>query len=150
MQQEVVRTLVAMAPNPYQQSYQQQIATQATYQMSPATGLPINTAAGTVETEFRGVHISNLSFRITEQDLKKLIKKFARPERIVLKKDGNGRSKGSAVVTMKNGNDAATIVSQLNHFTLKGFELKVKLDREAATQSAATQGPLIANGSTST
>lgn len=131
-----------------QATYQEPYGVPVMFQMSPSTGLPVNTTAGTVETESRGIHISNLSYKVSEHDLKKFVKQYGQPTKVILKTDSHGKSKGSAVATFKTADEAAIAAGRLHGVKWKGFALKVKVDRESTTSVKKERGPIIANGST--
>jgi len=76
------------------------------------------------------IYVGNLSYEVTEEDLKEAFKVFGEVETVkVLKDNDTGRSKGFGFVSMSNNADAQSAINGLNDKELKGRTLKVNTAR---------------------
>lgn len=140
----------AVYPAPYYAASAGPSYTQQYYQAGPeyainTYGLPVNVSHGTVSTECREVHISNIPHRIKKRDLVAQISKIATPTKVQLHSDHAGKFKGTAVATFGRGDEAARVVEHLDKLPFKGKELRVRIGKE---QTPVNPGPLVVNGST--
>jgi RNA recognition motif-containing protein len=72
------------------------------------------------------IYVGNLSYEVTEEDLKEAFEVFGKVETVrVLKDKDTGRSKGFGFVEMSNNADAQSAISGLNDKELKERTLKV-------------------------
>ena len=76
------------------------------------------------------IYVGNLSYEVTEEDLKESFEVFGEVETInVIKDNYTGRSKGFGFVEMSNNADAQSAINGLNDKELKGRTLKVNTAR---------------------
>ncbi len=76
------------------------------------------------------IYVGNLSYEVTEEDLKEAFEGFGEVETVkVLKDNYTGRSKGFGFVEMSNNADAQSAINGLNDKELKGRTLKVNMAR---------------------
>jgi RNA recognition motif-containing protein len=76
------------------------------------------------------IYVGNLSYEVTEEDLKEAFEVFGEVETInVIKDNHTGRSKGFGFVEMSNNADAQSAINGLNDKELKGRTLKVNMAR---------------------
>ena len=76
------------------------------------------------------IYVGNLSYEVTEEDLKEAFEVFGEVETVrVLKEYGTGRSKGFGFVEMSNNAEAQSAIDGLNDKELKGRTLKVNTAR---------------------
>jgi RNA recognition motif-containing protein len=76
------------------------------------------------------IYVGNLSYEVTEEDLKEAFGVFGEVETVrVLKDNYSGRSKGFGFVEMSNNADAQSAINDLNDKELKGRTLKVNKAR---------------------
>ena len=76
------------------------------------------------------IYVGNLSYEVTEEDLKEAFGVFGEVETVrVLKDNYSGRSKGFGFVEMPNNADAQSAISSLNDTELKGRTVKVNTAR---------------------
>ncbi|MFH1931632.1 MAG: RNA-binding protein [Pseudomonadota bacterium] len=76
------------------------------------------------------IYVGNLSYEVTEEDLKEAFEVFGEVETVkVLKDNDTGRSKGFGFVEMSNNADAQSAINALNDKELKGQTLKVNTAR---------------------
>jgi RNA recognition motif-containing protein len=76
------------------------------------------------------IYVGNLSYEVTEEDLKEAFKAFGEVETVkVLTDNDTGRSKGFGFVEMSNNADAQSAINGLNDKELKGRTLKVNTAR---------------------
>jgi RNA recognition motif-containing protein len=76
------------------------------------------------------IYVGNLSYEVTEEDLKEAFEVFGEVEAVrVLKDNYSGRSKGFGFVEMSNNADAQSAINGLNDKELKGRTLKVNTAR---------------------
>ena len=76
------------------------------------------------------IYVGNLSYEVTEEDLKEAFEAFGEVETVkVLKDNDTGRSKGFGFVEMSNNADAQSAINDLNDKELKGRTLKINKAR---------------------
>jgi RNA recognition motif-containing protein len=76
------------------------------------------------------IYVGNLSYEVTEEDLKEAFEGFGQIESVKIIKDNyTGRSKGFGFVEMSNNADAQSAINGLNDKELKGRTLKVNTAR---------------------
>ena len=76
------------------------------------------------------IYVGNLSYGVTEKDLKEAFEVFGEVETVkVLKDNYTGRSKGFGFVEMSNNAEAQSAIDGLNDKDLKGRTLKVNKAR---------------------
>jgi RNA recognition motif-containing protein len=76
------------------------------------------------------IYVGNLSYEVTEADLKEAFEVFGEVETIKIIKDNEtGRSKGFGFVEMSNNSDAQSAIETLNDKEVKGRALKVNTAR---------------------
>ncbi len=76
------------------------------------------------------IYVGNLSYEVTEEDLKEAFEVFGEVETVrVLKDKDTGRSKGFGFVEMPNDADAQSAINDLNDKELKGRTIKVNTAR---------------------
>ena len=76
------------------------------------------------------IYVGNLSYEVTEDDLKESFEVFGEVETInVIKDNYTGRSKGFGFVEMSNNADAQSAINGLNDKELKGRTVKVNTAR---------------------
>ena len=72
------------------------------------------------------IYIGNLSFDVTEEELKEAFEVFGKVETVrILKDNYTGRSKGFGFVEMSNNAEAQSAITEMNEKELKGRRLKV-------------------------
>ena len=76
------------------------------------------------------IYVGNLSYEVTEEDLKQAFEVFGEVETVkVIKDNYTGRSKGFGFVEMPDNADAQSAINDLNGTELKGRTLKVNKAR---------------------
>ena len=76
------------------------------------------------------IYVGNLSYEVTEEDLKESFEVFGEVQGVkVIKDNYTGRSKGFGFVEMSNNADAQSAINDLNDKELKGRTLKVNMAR---------------------
>jgi RNA recognition motif-containing protein len=76
------------------------------------------------------IYVGNLSYEVTEEDLKEAFEGFGQIESVKIIKDNySGRSKGFGFVEMPNNADAQSAINSLNEKELKGRALNVNTAR---------------------
>lgn len=76
------------------------------------------------------IYIGNLSYEVTEEDLKQAFEAFGKVESVKIIKDKyTNRSKGFGFVEMPDNADAQSAINDLNDTELKGRTLKVNKAR---------------------
>jgi RNA recognition motif-containing protein len=76
------------------------------------------------------IYVGNLSYEVTEEDLKEAFQTFGTVESVrVLTDNYSGRSKGFGFVEMPNNAEAQSAIDGLNDKELKGRALKVNAAR---------------------
>ncbi len=72
------------------------------------------------------IYIGNLSYEVTEEDLKQAFEGFGQVETVkVIKDNYTGRSKGFGFVEMSAKDEAQSAIDKLNDTELKGRTIKV-------------------------
>ena len=86
------------------------------------------------------IYIGNLSYEVTEEELKQAFEAFGEVESVNIIKDKyTNRSKGFGFVEMPNDADAQSAIDDLNDKDLKGRTLKVNKARPR-TESRGGRG----------
>jgi len=76
------------------------------------------------------IYVGNLSYDVTEADLKEAFEVFGEVETVrVLKDNDTGRSKGFGFVEMPNNAEAQSAIDDLNEKEIKGRSIKVNTAR---------------------
>ena len=76
------------------------------------------------------IYVGNLSYEVTEKDLREAFEGFGEIESVKIIKDNyTGRSKGFGFVEMSNNADAQSAINGLNDKELKGRTIKVNTAR---------------------
>ena len=84
------------------------------------------------------IYVGNLSYEVTEEDLKEAFEVFGEVETVkVIKDNYTGRSKGFGFVEMPAKDGAQSAINELNDKELKGRTLKVN---EARPRSEGHRG----------
>lgn len=83
------------------------------------------------------IYVGNLSYEVTEKDLKEAFGAFGEVESAKIITDETGRSKGFAFVTMPDKKTGQSAIDGLNGKELKGRALKVN---EARPRPERTEG----------
>jgi RNA recognition motif-containing protein len=77
------------------------------------------------------IYVGNLSFQMTEQDLRSEFEQFGKVDRAVIINDKmTGKSKGFGFVEMPNLAEAETAIKRLDGVSVKGRNLKVNEARQ--------------------
>ncbi len=85
------------------------------------------------------IYVGNLSYSVTEDDLRAAFEQYGQVERVSVITDRmSGRSKGFGFVEMPNENEAKEAIAQLNEADLKGRNMMVN---EARPQAARPPRP---------
>lgn len=72
------------------------------------------------------IYVGNLSFQMTEEDLKAAFEKFGKVSKASIVKDKfSGNSKGFGFVEMPNMSEAELAIKKLDGVSIKGRNLKV-------------------------
>jgi RNA recognition motif-containing protein len=72
------------------------------------------------------MYVGNLSFSVTEDDLKAVFSEFGEVESVSIIKDKySGKSKGFGFVEMPNNSEADKAIKSLNGSNLQGRDIKV-------------------------
>ena len=76
------------------------------------------------------IYIGNLSYQVTEEELKEEFKNFGdvKSSKIIIDRE-TGRSKGFGFVEMEQSEDGENAINQLNGKDLKGRNIKVNESR---------------------
>ena len=76
------------------------------------------------------IYVGNLSFQLTEQDLRAEFEKFGKVDRAHVAMDKyTGKSKGFGFVEMPNSSEAEMAIKRLNGVSVKDRNLKVNESR---------------------
>jgi RNA recognition motif-containing protein len=76
------------------------------------------------------IYVGNLSYEVTEEELKKAFEGFGQVESVKIIIDNySGRSKGFGFVEMPDNAEARSAINDLNDHDLKGRPLKVNTAR---------------------
>ena len=76
------------------------------------------------------IYLGNLSFKATEDDIKKMFEGKATVNQVSIATDKAGKPKGFAFVFIKEKDSAADVVSQLNGSELNGRKIKVDVSSD--------------------
>jgi RNA recognition motif-containing protein len=88
------------------------------------------------------IYVGNLSYEVTEEDLKEAFGAFGTVETVrVLTDNYTGRSKGFGFVEMPNNAEAQSAIDGLNDKELKGRALKVNTARPRTENRRGRGGP---------
>jgi hypothetical protein len=139
---------------------------QAPVCLRTSTGIHVNVAQGTINTETRGVFISSIDYKASSKDIAQHFSKAGELVDCQLQKDlANGRSKGKATVQYTTAENANKAVQMFHNRTWMSMRLIVRLDknsvavstpsvlpsrisnRNSVQQSGGNIGPVIVNGS---
>ena len=86
------------------------------------------------------IYVGNLSYEVTEEDLKEAFEAFGAVETVkVIKDNYTGRSKGFGFVEMPAKDEAQSAINELNDKELKGRTLKVN-EARPRTESRGGRG----------
>lgn len=106
----------------------------------------MNVRGGAVLTEARGIFIRNLSYKVTPDDLLKLLSTVGHPVHYNLIRDARtGMFKGAATATFSSTEQAKYAVMCLDRLQHMGMMLSVRLDTE--TTVVGRSEPMVVNGS---
>ncbi len=84
------------------------------------------------------IYIGNLSFEVTEEDLRQAFEPFGQLSSVkVITDRDTGRSKGFGFIEMPNNDEAQSAIRGLNSTELKGRTIKVN---EARPRAESRQG----------
>jgi len=87
------------------------------------------------------IYVGNLSYDVTEEDLKETFESFGEIESVKIIKDNySGRSKGFGFIEMPNNADAQSAINGLNEKELKGRALNVNTARPRAENRGGKRG----------
>ena len=87
------------------------------------------------------IYVGNLSYEVTEEDLKEAFEGFGQVESVKIIKDNySGRSKGFGFVEMSNNADAQSAINGLKDKELKGRTLKVNTARPRNNNRGGRRG----------
>ena len=86
------------------------------------------------------IYVGNLSFEVTEEELKEAFEVFGKVETVrILKDKYTGRPKGFGFVEMSNNAEAQSAISELNEKELKGRRVKVN-EARPRTENRGSRG----------
>jgi RNA recognition motif-containing protein len=94
-------------------------------------GLPVNLSKGAVVTEPRGLHVGNLPYDLTAEDLRRHLKNAGTIVLCEVPKGSNGKGKGYGIVLFKTVEEADCCIALFNKSILKGREINVRRDKFA-------------------
>ena len=87
------------------------------------------------------IYIGNLSYEVTEEDLKQAFEAFGEVESVKIIKDNyTNRSKGFGFVEMSDNTHAESAINDLNDTELKGRALKVNKARPRSESGGGRGG----------
>ena len=87
------------------------------------------------------IYVGNLSYDITEEDLKQTFEAFGEVTSVKVIKDMySGRSKGFGFVEMANNTEAQSAIDDLNGKELKGRSIKVNTARSRTEKGGGRGG----------
>ena len=96
-------------------------------------GIPVNTAGGVLATQLTGIHIKGLSYSTSQKSLSRFLAEMGCPPMsCTLKRDSDGKSKGSALANYGSQAVAQQAVAMLDGQKLDKRSLRVKLDGSQA------------------
>jgi len=85
---------------------------------------------------FMNMYVGNLSYSVTEDDLKALFSEFGKVESVNIIKDKfSGRSKGFGFVEMPDNSEADKAIKALNGTNLKERDIKVNQAKPRSDRS---------------
>ena len=91
------------------------------------------------------IYVGNLSYDMSEEDLKKEFEAFGKVDTVKIIKDNHtGKSKGFGFVEMSSKNEGQSAIEGLNEKNLKGRNLNVN---EARPRTKGSQGSARPGGS---
>jgi RNA recognition motif-containing protein len=94
-----------------------------------------------LKEEQMNIYVGNLSYEVTEEDLKGAFDAFGQVDTVkVIKDEYSGRSKGFGFVEMQDNASAQSAIDGLDGKELKGRAIKVNMAR------ARTEGPRSGGG----
>lgn len=103
---------------------------QAPVCLRTSTGIHVNVAQGTINTETRGVFISSIDYKASSKDIAQHFSKAGELVDCRLQKDlANGRSKGKAIVQYTMAENANKAVRMFHNQTWMSMRLIVRLDK---------------------
>lgn len=128
MAQAYAQRIAAQQPSV---QYRAQSQVQGPVYVSSPTGTHVNVGQGAIQTEVRGVFVSNIDYKAGTRDLEKFFSRAGKVVHCQLQKDpATGKSKGNATVQYAAANDAKNAVRLFNNEKYMGMRLKVRLDKE--------------------
>ncbi len=87
------------------------------------------------------IYVGNLSYEVTEDDLRQAVAEFGEVESVSIIKDKyNGQSKGFGFVEMPSNEEGQAAIDGLNGKELKGRELKVNEARPREDRGGSRSG----------
>ncbi len=87
------------------------------------------------------IYIGNLSFDVTEEELKEAFEVFGKVETVrILKDNYTGKPRGFGFVEMSNNAEAQSAIKELNEKELKGRRLKVNEARPRTENRGSRRG----------
>jgi hypothetical protein len=115
---------------------------------------PVNAAGGLVQTESRGIFISQLDYGIDQRQLDEYLRRIGPFDSCEIRQDAtSGRSRGIATARFTTAEAAASAVQVLHGQKLMSKTISVRFDTEketvapASLSKASHEGLIIANGS---
>ena len=87
------------------------------------------------------IYVGNLSYGVTEEDLRKAFEVFGQIESLKIIKDNySGRSKGFGFVEMPDNSDAQSAIEGLNEKEFQGRTIRVKAARPRTENRGGGRG----------
>ena len=115
---------------------------------------PINATGGLVQTESRGIFISQLDYGVDQQQLEEYLRRIGPFDSCEIRRDpASGRSRGIATAKFASAEAAARAVQVLHGQKLMSKTVSVRFDTEKETVTPSSsnksyhEGLIIANGS---
>jgi RNA recognition motif-containing protein len=115
---------------------------------------PINAAGGLVQTESRGIFISQLDYGIDQRQLEGYLRRIGPFDSCEVRRDpASGRSRGIATAKFATSEAAARAVQVLHGQKLMSKTISVRFDTEkeitapSSSSKSLHEGLIIANGS---
>ncbi|KAA8892710.1 hypothetical protein FN846DRAFT_982381 [Sphaerosporella brunnea] len=99
-------------------------------------GLPINLTSGAVVTEPRGIHIRNLPYDVTAEELRAHIRDAGTIVQCDVPQGSNRKGKGYATVLFKTQEEADRCLELFNASVLKGREIFMRRDKFATRKQS--------------